>query len=199
MKYILYFAVLLLFSSFVGAQTVRKDSLKADIETKIKTLKDHKHYEIKYDKFKDLTTVLARGFSVSTEKNIFNYRSIYCSVGFEFDGEKLKKDLDHFILAIEIHSQHQAMFSSKPGLILLADGQRLKQETGEYTFDVKSLSPLMNMTSTDETILYPINAQDFQKLAVAKHIEFQIGTKEFTFKAEMLDVFKNLYQLAFGS
>jgi len=191
MRSIVITFIFLFLSVFVDGQTVSRGMSKTDLDTKIQTFKNHKQYEVRYDKFKDVTTVLAKHFVIARGKNIFNVQSVNCSAGFEFNREILKQDVEHFILAIEVTSQHQRMFSSLPSLILLIDGERFKPEEGDYKKDILPIT-----TSTDETILYSIDAKVFSKMANAKQIEFQIGDKEFHFKSETLEMFQNLYQLA---
>jgi hypothetical protein len=116
--------------------------------------------QVKYDKFKDETTVsYVRLNVVKTDLSMI--------IAADYPGEKLAKDHDEFSLSFGCRAVcFSPSLSTK--LIMLVDGERI------------TLTPLSSRPSIDLAI-FMLSRVQLKKLADAKLVEFQVGSYEGVF------------------
>jgi hypothetical protein len=205
MKTTIFVLLILLFQFQVFSQVRKSEISVDDLQIKVKGFKKSKNYIIKYDKFKDLTIVqgketLAKGglLGSSLSKDTF-----YCLSGFVFSGQKFSKPTKTFFLSIVDTINISPLFNNDSNLILLIDNERFVIGEGKRETEVIAgltgaigISSGLGNSSTTKTLNYILGKEIFEKMASSKSIELQIGSGEAKFKSEVIEMFKNIYDLS---
>lgn len=205
MKTIIFFLLILLFQFEVFSQIEIKEIFIDDLQAKVKKFKKSKNYIIKYDKFKDITIVqgketLAKGGLLGSSLSRDNF---YCLSGFVFNGQKFNEPPKTFFLSFVDTINISPLFNNDSNFILLIDNERFVIGEGKKETEVIAgltgatgvLSSLGN-SSTTKTLHYKIDKEIFEKMASSKSIELQIGSGEAKFKSEVIEMFRNIYDLS---
>lgn len=141
-----------------------------------------KNIEIKYDKFKDRTTVSLK--LTITEK--LPIEELLFALTNSFEGKKqtsMPSDISGFFLSVTKEKQYSISHS----WIVLADDERIKLGDGMYQGEA-------NDSRAAEVIIYSISSENLKKIANAKKVEMQLGSKEFTLTELQLASFKEFYK-----
>jgi hypothetical protein len=191
MRRTILFLLILLLQFKVFSQSEKKEIFIDDLQTKVKKFKKSNNYIINYDKFKDITTVqgketLAKGGLLGSSLSRDNF---YCLSGFVFSGQKFNEPPKTFFLSIVDKINVSPLFNNDSNLILLADNERFI--IGEGKRETDSLG-----NSSTKMLHYKIDREVFEKIASSKSIELQIGNGEAKFKSEVIEMFKNIYDLS---
>ncbi len=194
MKTTIFFLLIFLLQFKGLSQSENKEISIDDLQTKVKKFKKSKNYIVKYDKFKDLTTVegketLAKGGLLGSSLSQDNF---YCLSGFVFSGQKFNQPPETFFLSIVDKINVSPLFNNDSNLILLVDNERfiIGEDSKENNFSSSGKS------STIKILHYKINKETFAKIASSKTVELQIGSGEAKFKSEVIEMFKNIYDLS---
>lgn len=154
-----------------------------------KKFKSWRHFEVKYDKFKDRTSVKAGPFSTDT-----SFRSLDSGPGvtasFIFKGDSLSESVDAYLLTFALTSRRWR-FLNDPELYIIADGERLF--TGTALHDGR-----VNYNSVSEVVTVEVSGEVFRKVANARAVEMKMGSNEFKLKDKPLRAFRDLVSLAEG-
>jgi hypothetical protein len=157
-----------------------------DLQTKIKGFKNSKRFNVKYDKFKDLTIVSVGTFNIGSTGNYIISGDMYgLSAYFGFKGTKTRPP-DNFYLAFD-HTGKEWRFLQSRELYLLIDGERERISNGNHDGKVRR--------GVSERLLFEIPSGTFSKIASAKTVELQVGGFEMSLKDEHLQAFRDLLSL----
>lgn len=140
----------------------------------------------KYDKFKDKTFVDSILAGVKAAKNSRGPWGVTAQGIFMFKGDTLKSDIEIFFIRFEPFASCPSWcFIRNNDLIWILDGKRIEADKGEW----KSLS------LKSEVITYGFTRAEFEQIAKAQKVEFQIGDFESELKPKDLERFKTLLDL----
>jgi len=136
----------------------------------------------KYDKFKDITS-LSLKLAISKDTNEFFVLFINAA----FDGKTpASSDKDIMFSFISMTSEKQPAPASR-SWIALADDERINLGNGEYTNTLIS-------TTYASTMAYFVSEINLKKIANAKKVEMQVGSKEFALSESQIASLKELYK-----
>lgn len=145
---------------------------------------DTKGVEVKYDKFKDKTTV-----TLMLEVNIkmVPKEDLVLGSSSSFDGKKPTVIPDKHVFTFISNSKLKS-YGFDNSLIILADDERIP--VGNATTYIKGESEF----EPSEIMIYSLSSNNLKKLAGAKSIEIQLGKAEFALNEKQLEAVKEFYK-----
>lgn len=142
-----------------------------------------KNVEIKYDKFKDRTTV---SLKLPIVNNPLQSEELYLGMTSAFNGNKptsIPDSVYSFFLSVTKTKQYSLSHS----WIVLADEERIRLGDGQYLGEGGELKAA-------EVIIYSLSSENLKKIASAKKVEMQLGSKEFALTDSQLASLKEFYK-----
>ena len=137
-----------------------------------------KDLEVEYDKFKDSTTVTLK---------LPIMEGLLLVLIDSFSGKKRLSMPDN-VLTTFMSVSDQKQFYISHSWIILADDERIRLGDGLYTGGTTASS------RATEVILYPVSQENLKKIANAKKVEMQLGSKEFALTESQITSFKEFYK-----
>ncbi|MEP7077076.1 MAG: hypothetical protein ABI878_14820 [Acidobacteriota bacterium] len=139
------------------------------IQDRIKALDDSKTYAVKYDKFKDETTVTGRvGFRLPKGHII---DTMELEMNGTFPGQTPNQDIAEFQCYFIQHYSQSWVFLHDQHLIMLLDGVKVDFGQGKQGGEAR-------LGGVDEWVYFKISREDLQKIADAKTVEIQLASYE---------------------
>lgn len=129
--------------------------------------------ETKYDKFKDETTTSLK-FQLT--------RNLSLTFDDTFEGKKRTSKLTEIRVSF-ISSDTNEGYLIARSCIFLADDNRIRLNDGNYL-----------SAYGGEALGFSISLENFRKIANAKKLEMQLGSREFGFSKTRLDAIKEFYK-----
>jgi hypothetical protein len=186
--------VLVIICCFFGVMGQTKAKTNADMETQIKTFKKKKYYKVSYDKFTDKTNVIWLGTMLSGTGEYISTGAMWSmKVGFTFDKQSFTASPSLFILVFDIKAKDWKAGKNQQ-LYVLADTERF--DLGEGERDSNISRSFMGEVMTNESLVYLVSADKFEKIVVAKKVEIKIAGHEFKVKDDALTQMKDLINLS---
>jgi hypothetical protein len=153
---------------------------------RIKSFRNSKRFEVKYDKFTDETRISVGPFLVGSFKAYFMRGSQLEMSALFF---MTKSPVKEIYLVFE-SSSRDWRFLRNSELYALADGERLAFGEADDT------DSRIRGRGVSEAVSYAIPLDAFFKLAKASHAELKIGNIQLELKDEHLEAFRDLYSLS---
>jgi hypothetical protein len=196
MRLLLTFAFILSYALTVSPQDNKRTQGDPTFETtakqKIKRFKNSQLFYVRYDEFRDWTTVRVGPFNIGgTDEYFMSGTIIWLYGAFRFSGQRIQNPAGQFFpfyITLGYRSQNW-MFLNSRDVYALVDGERF--ELGEIL-----RSSNVDDGSVSETVAIPMDAAMFAKIANGKTVEMKFGEREMTLKDEHLKAFRNLLELA---
>jgi hypothetical protein len=176
----------LLFLSLVSSLYGQEPISVTDLQAKVKAEKI-KDLIIKYDKFKDKTTITTKPQNLvgSNEGAMAIFASgmlgaggqtmLMLEFGGGFKGDKLSSTIDEFIIGFGSTSKGKWQFlKGNKNLYLLFDEQRLEFEPIADDASV-SLDFFGSSINTKESLYFLVKRQELERIISAKKIEIKLG------------------------
>jgi hypothetical protein len=151
-----------------------------------KVVEPKKAVEVKYDKFKDTTSVTLTLQLIKKVALLSTGEDLSLSLVSSFDGKKptlMPDDINGFFLSVSKKKQ----YSNSHSWIVLADDERIRLGDGVYKGEEGAVRAA-------EVIIYSISLANLKKIASAKKVETQIGNAEFTLTEPQLQSLKDFYK-----
>lgn len=159
-----------------------------NLESKIKTFRNHSRFSVKYDKFKDRTVVDVGPFVVGGDmKYALSGSRLYMTGRFSRSGSEGKSPAT-FSLWFRATGRDWEFLKTR-NLYALIDGTRFDLGEGKYDADLRR-------RNVSESLGFPVPVDVFQKLGAAKSAELKIGRIELTLKDEHKEAFRDLLSLS---
>ncbi len=156
---------------------------------KIKKFKNSRRFFVKYDKFKNETTITAGPFSLTgTMEYMMTDTMIFLYSGFRFEGENITTPVDAFYLGFS-YSGREWQFLKNTDVYALVDGERMHLGEADRDSDV-------HLGGVEEMLAIKLDQATFSKIAKAKSVELKVGEREFKLKEEHLQSFRDLISLS---
>jgi hypothetical protein len=165
--------------------TTSANSGSADIQQRIKNLRNSKRFSVRYDKFRDDTIVSVGSFFVGGTKS-------YVMRGFHLEMTAsllLDKGPINYIYLRFYSSSRDWTFLKNSELLALVDDERMEFGEGDRDSDIRR-------GGVSESMIYSIPIERFLKMGQATSTELKIGRVELTLKDEHKEAFRDLYSLA---
>ena len=145
---------------------------------------DTKGVEVKYDKFKDKTTV-----TLMLEVNIklVPKEDLVFGSSSSFDGKKPTSIPDKFVFTFISNSKLKS-YEFSNSLIILADDERIR--LGNATTYISGKSEY----EPSEIMIYTLSSENLKKIVGAKNVEIQLGKAEFALNENLLKAIKEFYK-----
>ena len=164
-----------------------------DLESKIKTFRNHKRFSVRYDRFKDRTTVDVGPFVVGGNMRYFATNSqLYMTALFTYSGQTVTAPVERFAFWFRASGKNWEFLKSRE-LYAIADGERFDFGEGHYDGDV---SGSYWGVGVSETLGFVIPVASFEKLGKADNVELRIGDFELKLKDEHKEAFRDLLSLS---
>lgn len=164
-----------------------------DLESKIKTFRNHKRFAVKYDRFKDRTTVDVGPFVVGGDMRYFvSGKQLHMTARFLYAGPTIKAPVESFALWFRATGKNWEFLKSRE-LYAIADGERFEIGEGRYYGEVGGSRRGVGVS---ETLGFVVSASAFEKLGRAQHAELRIGDFEMKLKDEHKEAFRDLFSLS---
>jgi hypothetical protein len=173
-----------------------------DLKQQAKTFKDHRKYEIRYDKFEDMTVARFSGNNLVTSGEQFGallgkamagssdprgVPMLLLGAGFIFSGDTLKESPKDYIIYFDYSGESWAFIKSSK-LIFLVDGERIQFGDGEADRTIKK-------QGVAEIIGFRASKDDLLKIGNGKSVELKIGSLARKLKSEQAQMFLNIVKL----
>ncbi|MGH9841856.1 MAG: hypothetical protein ACREEM_24130 [Blastocatellia bacterium] len=168
-----------------------------EIERSVAAQKDRKlkHTVIEYDKFKDTTFVKMKPMSIGS----FTFQAIAggleISAMFSSKGQKITKPEIISLKIISISNAFKHIDERARKLIVLTDGEQF--DLGTMQMENMGRGPSFSRYSGDlvEEMSVSVSREGFAKIANAKKVEMQLGSKEFSLKDKHFDALREFLSL----
>jgi|SRR6185503_14283152 len=161
-----------------------------DLESKIKTFRNHKRFSVNYDKFKDESWIDVGPFVVGGDMRYFmTSTQLHMTARLRYSGTTIKKPVNNFVLWFQATGKDWTFLKDRD-LYALIDGERFDLGEGRHDGDVRHYG------GVSETLGFLIPAEVFQKMGKAEKTELKIGRIELTLKDEHKEAFRDLYSLS---
>ncbi|MCI0663785.1 MAG: hypothetical protein L0220_22215 [Acidobacteria bacterium] len=168
-----------------------------EIERSVAARKDRKlkYTVIEYDKFKDTTFVRVKPMSIGS----FTFQAITggleISAMFSSKGQKITKPETIALKIISVSNAFKHVDERARKLIVLVDGQQF--DLGAMQMENMGRGASFSRYSGDlvEEMSVSVSQEDFAKIANAKKVEMQLGSKDFSLKDKHLDALRELLGL----
>ena len=204
MKKLLMITLLIFcFSVLVFAQTENTTpKTLEDLKQQTKSFKDRRQYEVRYDKFEDLTLVRFSGNNLVTSGEQFGallgkamagssdprgVPMLLLGAGFIFTGDTLKESPKDYLIYFDYSGESWAFLKSSK-LIFLVDGERIQFGEGEVDRTIKK-------RGVAEIIGFKALRADLLKIGSGKSVELKIGSLARKLKSEQAQMFSNIVKL----
>lgn len=125
---------------------------------------------VKYDKFKDETTVHVEVKVKSNTKPRNKLDNLKLLAAFKYSGQTLRKNIDLFGVAFSAGNQRWRFLRSH-GLIMMIDGERHDLGSGDHDGQITG-------SGVYETVTFIVDRSTFSVIANAKTLELQLGPYE---------------------
>lgn len=147
-------------------------------------------YSVKYDKFKERTTVLLHGTALKAMDGSDNDCIGRLVVGgaFSFPGQTLDVNIEQFGLFFFSTSRDWCFLKSSRSLIIIADSKKITFNNGVRDSD-------LGRGQVTETLAYWITRNDLKAIASAKSVDMQLGQYELSMTPETIKAFANFLSL----
>lgn len=143
-----------------------------------------KGIEVKYDKFKDKTTVT---LMLEVSVKLVPKEDLVFGSASAFDGKKPTSIPDKHVFTF-ISNSKLKQYEFYNSLIILADDERIK--LGNAT----SYIPGKSDFEPSEIMIYTLTSENLKKIVGAKKVEMQLGKTEFTLTEPQLEAIKEFYK-----
>jgi hypothetical protein len=168
-----------------------------------KNLKDHRKYDVSYDKFDDMSVVRFSGNNLVTSGEQFgamlgtamrgssslsNIPILLLGAGFIFNGDTLKESPKDYYIYFDYSGESWA-FIKNSKLIFLVDGERIQFGDGEADRTIKKQG------GVSEIIGFKASKDDLLKIGNGKSVELKIGSLARKLKPEQSQMFLNVVSL----
>jgi len=141
-----------------------------------------------YDRFKDRTTVETDYMRVAGSD--WNSNPLEIAARFVCSGQKITQP-EHVVLFFYTKTTHDWPFKTEPGLIAIADGERLN--LGKTTFmDGDARFNGYDSIYFHQYLAIVVPFETFRKIKNAGTVEMQLGEREFTLNKTVLVTFRAL-------
>lgn len=158
-------------------------------QDQIKTFRNHNRFSVKYDKFKDETTILVGPFFIGGTKAYFISGSkLYLYAAFSYPGQQRPASVKDFYLLFESRSRDWKFLRTRD-IYAVADGER-------FTLGEASRDADVGRRSVSEDLAFTVPAEVFAKFGKAEKLEVKLGTLELRLKDEHIEAFRDLYSLS---
>lgn len=186
-----FLSALVLASLLAGAAPCRAQ--QPALRERTKKFKNSRRWDVRYDKFDDVTTVRVGPFFVSAELlNPNNNLQLY--TGFSFAGSGEPKTVEEFQLLFVSNSDDRWNYLDDSTLKAIVDGERVS--LGEATRKSDVGRRLFGEINLKESLLLRVPRATFERLARAERVEMRLGRKEIKIKDEHLQAFRDLLSLS---
>lgn len=128
---------------------------------KIKTFKNKRNFFVKYDKFKDRTSIGFSRFALG--------RGINFGISTYIDQDKTS----YYLIFRSTNDKWR--FLRNRSLIFLADGKRIDMGSGRRTSGINSSRSRYSGVTVWERLSYPIDRETLEQLGKSETIELQLG------------------------
>lgn len=154
-----------------------------------------KHTVIEYDKFKDTTFVRVKPMSIGSYTFQAIAGGLEISAMFSSKGQKITKPETISLNIISISNGFKHFDERARKLIVLADGEQF--DLGAMQIEDMGRGPSFSRYSGGlvEVMSVSVPQESFAKIANAKKVEMQLGSKEFSLKNKHLDALRELLNL----
>ncbi len=150
--------------------------------------------EIKYDKFKDQTTVSLKPYYVQgTAPTLDPTAGLEIYAAFVYQGQTFSKRPDTVLFGIVSTSARDFLYEQGRGLIALVDGERVdlgQMERIDASYKKKAI--VIPDRYYVETLAVSVPYDAFLKLTNGKTVEMQAGRREFKLKDEHLEALRDI-------
>ncbi len=191
------------FSTLISAQSGSTTSKTVEeLKQQTKSFKDRRKYEIRYDKFEDLTLARFSGNNLVTSGEQFGAMLgkamggssdprgipvLLLGAGFVFSGDTLKEAPKDYLIYFDYSGESWAFLKSSK-LIFLVDGERIQFGDGEVDRTIKR-------QGVTEIIGFKASKEDLLKIGNGKSVELKIGSLARELKPEQAQMFSNIVKL----
>ncbi len=194
----------LCFSALAFAQTESMTpKTPEDLKRQAKTFKDHRKYEIRYDKFEDMSIARFSGNNLVTSGEQFGallgkamagssdprgVPMLLLGAGFVFSGDTLKESPKHYVIYFDYSGESWAFIKSSK-LIFLVDDERIQFGEGKSDRTVKKQS------GVQEIISFLASKDDLLRIGNGKSVELKIGSLTRKLKPQQAQMFLDIVKL----
>jgi hypothetical protein len=196
-KIISMFSVLVLSGASLVAPAQGDKKTSEEIDRSVAARKDRKlkHTVIEYDKFKDTTFVKVKPMSIGspTFQAIAGGLEIWAMFGSK--GQKITKPETITLKITSVSNAFKHIDERTRKLIVLADGEKF--DLGTMQIENMGRGASFSRYSGDlvEEMGVFVSQESLAKIANAKKVEMQLGSKEFNLKDKHLDALRELLSL----
>lgn len=156
-------------------------------QEKIKTFKNNKRFDVRYDRFKDRTHITTGPFFIRD-------LSFQMSATFYFEGATQKEPVKTVWLLFD-STTSDWQFLDYRELFVIADSQRLELGQGVRSGKVNPSYSRYSRVTVSERLGFELPLATFEKIANAKTVDLRVGRYEITLKDEHLIAFRDLLSL----
>lgn len=139
------------------------------LQERIDRLDDSKTYTVKYDKFKDETTVTGRVGFRPPKGHLID--TLELAMVAKFPGQTITQDADIYDCYFIPHYSRTWVFLHDTNLIMLLDGTKRDFGRGKQGGNVY-------LGGVNEWVYFKMSREDLQAMADAKTVEIQLGSYE---------------------
>jgi len=148
-------------------------------------LKHKSRIAMRYDRFKDQTTVTVGPYFLSSGLDLVMTNSRFELMAlFTFEGQKLQRSIERATIGF-LSSSKDWKFLKDRSVFVLADGQRFDLGTAERDSDLR-------IGRVSEILAVSVPYETFAKIANSSKVEIRFGSKEIKLKDEHLEGFRDL-------
>lgn len=176
---VLVLALLLFGAIPATAQPVAADPSES-LKTTVKTFRNGKHYSVKYDKFRDITTVSIK-FRLGASPDSVTYLTQLNASG----------TATHWLIWKAYSSKWR--YLDNRDLLGLVDGNRMRLGTGKHDGEVVGADRYS--VRVREELTFKLDADQARALGEGKSVELLIGRTAFTLKDEHKEALRDLLSL----
>lgn len=188
--------------TFAQAENTTPKTIE-ELKQQAKNFKDRRKYQIRYDKFEDMSIARFTGNNLVTSGEQFGAalatamggRSSLSSIpilllggGFIFTGDTLKESPKDYVVYFDYSGESWAFLKSSK-LIFLVDGERIQFGDGEADRSIEKQG------GVKEIIGFKASREDLLKIGNGKSVELKIGSLERKLKPEQAQMFLNIVSL----
>jgi hypothetical protein len=183
-KFLRPFGWIILLCVTFAAQTIGTCQSIDPPPSKLK-LKHKSRVAMRYDRFKDLTTVTVGPYFLSSGMDLVMTNSRFeLLASFTYNGQKLQRPVERATIGF-LSSSKDWKFLRDQSVYVLADGQRFDLGSAERDSDLRT-------GGVSEILVVNVPFETFAKIANSTKVEMRFGSKEIKLKDEHLEGFRDL-------
>jgi hypothetical protein len=152
-----------------------------ELQQRIKTFRNNKRFEVKYDRFKDETHVSVGPFYP-------DHKAVGMEAHFFFKGKEPGEPIKDVYFILRAYGRDWRLLNSRT-LYGIINGARIEFGEGQRHSNIQ-------LGSVSETLTFIMPMESFAKIASAKSAELKISSIEFALNDEHFAAFRDFLSLA---